>query len=83
MVTGRVLFDTLTVTVNVLYFLAHVTVLGAQIVYAVGRMIQGLILGRGQRVFSSPNHPDQLWGPPSFLFNGYRGSFPGGKAVRV
>jgi hypothetical protein len=24
--------------------------------------------------------PDQLWDPPSLLYNGYRGSFPGGKA---
>jgi hypothetical protein len=27
-------------------------------------------------IFSS-HHPDQLWGPPRFLFNGYYGSFPG------
>ena len=25
---------------------------------------------------SSPKRPDRLWGPPSLLFNGYRGSFP-------
>jgi hypothetical protein len=24
--------------------------------------------------------PDRLWGPPNFLYNGYRGPFPGGKA---
>jgi hypothetical protein len=24
------------------------------------------------RIFTSPNRPDQLWGPPN-LFNGYRG----------
>jgi len=29
-----------------------------------------------RRFFFSPKHPDQLWGPPSFLFNGYIGSFP-------
>jgi hypothetical protein len=30
---------------------------------------------------SSPQLPDRHWGPPSFLFNGYQGLFPGGKAA--
>jgi hypothetical protein len=30
-----------------------------------------------QAVFSFPKRPDPLCGPPSFLFNRYRGSFPG------
>jgi hypothetical protein len=25
------------------------------------------------RIFSSPQRPDWLWGPPSFLLHGYRG----------
>jgi hypothetical protein len=29
------------------------------------------------------NHPDQLWGPASLLFNGYRGSFRRLKWLRV
>jgi len=34
-------------------------------------------------LFSSPPHPDRLWGPPSLLSNGYQGSFPGGKAAEA
>jgi hypothetical protein len=34
---------------------------------------RGSIPGRGLS-------PDRLWGPPSLLYNGYWGSFPGGKA---
>jgi hypothetical protein len=32
----------------------------------------------GSRIFSFPQRPDQLWGPPSLLANGYRGLFPQG-----
>jgi hypothetical protein len=28
---------------------------------------------KGSRIFSSRNHPDQLWGPPNLLSNGYWG----------
>jgi hypothetical protein len=28
--------------------------------------------------FLQPLCPDRLWGPPSLLYNGYRGSFPRG-----
>jgi hypothetical protein len=30
-------------------------------------------------IFSSPRHPDRLWGPPSLLPMGTGGYFPGGK----
>jgi hypothetical protein len=36
---------------------------------------------QGQGFFSSPPPPYRLWGPPSLLFSGYRGSFLGGKAA--
>jgi len=35
--------------------------------------------GRGKKFFCSPVHPNRDWGPPSALFCGYWGSFPGAK----
>jgi hypothetical protein len=32
---------------------------------------------RQGRIFYLQKRPDRLWGPPSLLFNGYRGSFTG------
>jgi hypothetical protein len=34
----------------------------------------------GSRIIS-PCRPDQLWGAPNLLYNGYRELFPGGKAA--
>ena len=40
---------------------------------AIGWMVRGSNPYRGKGFFSSPKHPDWLWGPPSLLFNGYWG----------
>jgi hypothetical protein len=45
---------------------------------------QGSIPGRGKQFFLQPLCPDQLSSPPRLLLSkGYRGSFPGGKALPV
>jgi hypothetical protein len=42
----------------------------------------GLQILVGSRNFSSPRHPDWLWGPPNLLFNGYWGALsPGVKRL--
>jgi hypothetical protein len=40
--------------------------------WAKGWMIGGSRPGRGWEFFSSPPHPDRLWGSPSLLPNGYQ-----------
>jgi hypothetical protein len=37
---------------------------------------RGSIPDRGRGFLLYPLRPDRLWGPPSLLYNGYRGSFP-------
>jgi hypothetical protein len=43
-----------------------------------GWTVRGSDPGRGKRLFASPNRPNRLSGPPSLLFSGCRGFFPGG-----
>jgi hypothetical protein len=35
-----------------------------------------LLPGMGKILFSSPQLPDRLWGPPNLMFIGYRDLFP-------
>jgi hypothetical protein len=41
----------------------------------------GVRVSVGSRTLSSPRRPDRLWGPTSFLYNGYRGL--SGQGVKV
>jgi len=40
-------------------------------------VVWGSNSGRGRGLFSSPQGAERPWGPPSFLFGGYRASFLG------
>jgi hypothetical protein len=42
----------------------------------------GVRFPAGARPFSSPQSPDELWGPPSLLYNGYPGRFGRGGGVK-
>jgi hypothetical protein len=44
---------------------------------------QGLIPGRGKKIFSSLNLSDQLWSPPSLLSDVYWGLFRWGKVTEA
>jgi hypothetical protein len=49
--------------------------------YGLGdRAIEVRCSAEAKGFFLQPVCPDQLWGPPNLLYNGYRGPFPGGKA---
>jgi hypothetical protein len=47
-----------------------------------GLEIRGLIAGRGNRVFSSLQRLDRLWGETNLLYNGYWEFFLRGKSGR-
>jgi len=48
-----------------------------------GLMVWSSNLGRGKRFFTSPKHPDRIWGLPSLILIGYQGISQGrSKAAR-
>jgi hypothetical protein len=59
-------------TVQIFSYTVYVKGVGIAMGYRLDSL--GLILG-STRFFSFPQYPDQVWGPPILLFNGYQGSF--------
>jgi hypothetical protein len=47
-----------------------------------GQNDRGSIPKRSKSFSSTPQRPNQLWGPPILLFNGYGGLFPRGESGR-
>jgi hypothetical protein len=71
---------------DILFFVFYLmmsrdSVVGIAISYGLDGRGVGVRVPVGSRIFSSPRRPDRLWGSPNLLSNGYRGSFPGGKAA--
>jgi hypothetical protein len=79
----RNMFKILIISVRVL-LLSYLAIQEARIVgIATGYRLDGWgsIPARDKRVFSSPQHPDRLWGPPSLLSNVNSKIFPAIKAA--
>jgi hypothetical protein len=59
--------------INILLNLSRDSVVGIATVYGLNDRGVAVRIPVGSRIFFSPLRPDQLWGPPNFLSNGYRG----------
>jgi hypothetical protein len=57
-------------------FLIRGSVVSMTTDYRLGYRRVGVRVPLGSRIFSSTLRPNRLWGPPSLLYNGYRGLFP-------
>jgi hypothetical protein len=78
-VQGILLRNNRTIQYHLYMFpIPHSKSIYSSVVIATGYRLdgQGSIPSRGKRFFSSPQHPDQLWGLPSLLSNGYWGLCP-------
>jgi hypothetical protein len=50
-------------------------------IIGLGTGLSGFDSWQRHKFFFTSHRPDRLWGLPSLLFNGYRGSFLGDKAA--
>jgi hypothetical protein len=64
-----------TITCPTAWFRSRDSVDGIATGYGLNNLEVGVRVLVGSRIFSSPRHPDRLWGPPSALSNGYRRLF--------
>jgi hypothetical protein len=58
---------------NTMFIFIYDSAVGIATGYGMDNRGVGVRVPVRSRIFSSPLRPDRLWGPPSFLSNGYRG----------
>jgi hypothetical protein len=76
------LFLFLLPTVFFFFFWSRDSSVGIATSYGMGDWGVGVRVPVGSRIFSSPDRPGRLWGPPKLLSNGYRGLFSRGLSGR-